>query len=193
VIDVFPFGAEIAMVSAAKKIRIAPRERRSDKMGEIIPSRKRHHSDYHKVEDDIEFLIDVKRPKLCSTDSSEDRSSPDILMQIKDIDLDSNKKPNKEELKVKNMVVNDSKTVSAKKAEKVSEDTREMNRRSPNGFLLPDPLPKGEVLTDTIKQQWVLGKAIGVGGFGELYLASYRSPDGKSSPEKFVVKVKIIR
>ena len=178
-------------------------------MGEIIPSRKRHHSDYHKVEDDIEFLIDVKRPKLCSTDSSEDRSSPDILMQIKDIDLDSNKKPNKEELNVKKMEVDDSKTVPAKKVEKVSEDNREMNRRSPNGFLLPDPLPKGEVLTDTIKQvmftaykkvnsilipqQWVLGKAIGVGGFGELYLASYRSPDGKSSPEKFVVKVKIIR
>lgn len=188
-IDVSPFDAEVAMVSAAKKIRITPSERKSNKMGEIIPSRKRHHSDYHKVEDDIEFLIDVKRPKLCSTDSSEDRSSPDILMQIKDIDLDSNKKPNKEELKVKKMVVNDSKTVPAKKVDKVSEDNREMNRRSPNGFLLPDPLPKGEVLTDTIKQQWVLGKAIGVGGFGELYLASYRSPDGKSSPEKFVVKV----
>ena len=76
---------------------------------------------------------------------------------------------------------------------KVSEDNREMNRRSPNGFLLPDPLPRGEVLTDTIKQKWVLGKPIGVGGFGELYLASYQSKDGKTSPEKFVIKVRNIK
>ena len=45
------------------------------------------------------------------------------------------------------------------------------------------------MLTDTIKQQWVLGKPIGVGGFGELYMASFKSPDGALSPEKFVVKV----
>ena len=31
-------------------------------------------------------------------------------------------------------------------------DERETNRRSPNGFLLPDPLPKGEVLADSTKQ-----------------------------------------
>jgi hypothetical protein len=29
-------------------------------------------------------------------------------------------------------------------------DNREKNRRSPNGFLLPDPLPQGEVLRDTL-------------------------------------------
>jgi len=178
------------MVSAAKRIRISPSQRRSNKMGEIIKSRKRHHSDYHKVEDDIEFLIDVKRPKLCSNDSSEDRSSPDILMQIKDINLDTTKagkvkKPSGQ----KKMVEKKSPAPPKKTEEKVTEDTREMNRRSPNGFLLPDPLPKGETLTDTIKQKWILGKAIGVGGFGELYLASFLSPDGKTSPEKFVVKV----
>jgi len=178
------------MVSAAKRIRITPNQTRSNKMGEIIKSRKRHHSDYHQVEDDIEFLIDVKRPKLCSTDSSEDRSSPDILLQIKDINLDTTKagkvkKPSGQ----KKMVEKKSPAPPKKTEEKVTEDTREMNRRSPNGFLLPDPLPKGETLTDTIKQKWILGKAIGVGGFGELYLASFLSPDGKTSPEKFVVKV----
>ena len=31
------------------------------------------------------------------------------------------------------------------------EDTREMNRRSPNGFLLPDPLPRGERLQDSVR------------------------------------------
>ena len=36
--------------------------------------------------------------------------------------------------------------------EEEEEDTRQMNRKSPNGFLLPDPLPRGEVLTDSKKQ-----------------------------------------
>jgi len=178
------------MVSAAKRIRITPNTRRSNKMGEIVKSRKRQNSDYQKMEDDIEFLIDVKRPKLCSTDASEDRSSPDILMQIKDIDLDSAKGEVEVKSTGEKKAEGNKKGAPAKKTEeKVTEDTREMNRRSPNGFLLPDPLPKGETLTDTIKQKWVLGKAIGVGGFGELYLAAFLSPDGKTSPEKFVVKV----
>lgn len=68
------------------------------------------------------------------------------------------------------------------------EDTREFNRRSPNGFLLPDPIPRGELLTDSMKQTWVLGRSIGVGGFGELYLAACRS-QGKLSPEHFVIKI----
>jgi vaccinia related kinase len=152
-------------------------------MGEILRTRKRHRSDYLKVEDDIEFLVANKRAKVCEDDSSEDRSSPDIMEQIKDIKLDSDEeKPVKVE--TKNIQLE-----ATKPDEKPTEDTREINRRSPNGFLLPDPLPRGEVLTDTIKQQWVLGKPIGVGGFGELYVASFRNPDGKLSPEKFVVKV----
>ena len=39
------------------------------------------------VEDDIEFLVVNKKAKLCEDDSSEDRSSPDIMEQIKDIKL----------------------------------------------------------------------------------------------------------
>jgi len=94
-------------------------------------------------------------------------------------------------VKAKNLKIDIAKANEQNKenATKDSEDNREFSRRSPNGFLLPDPLPRGEVLTDTIKQQWILGKAIGVGGFGELYLAAYRSTDGKTSPEKFVIKV----
>lgn len=155
-------------------------------MGEIR-SRKRHRSDYMKVEDDIEFLIGSKRPKLMSDDnSSEDRDSPDIMKQIRNINLSSESKQS-----MKNIETNTTKVVEKKSVspEKVTEDTREQNRRSPNGFLLPDPLPRGEVLTDTIRQQWVLGKPIGVGGFGELYMAAFKSPDGALSPEKFVVKV----
>ena len=38
-------------------------------------------------------------------------------------------------------------------------------------------------------KEWVLGKAIGVGGFGELYLASAKLPDGQLSPKNYVIKV----
>lgn len=44
-------------------------------------------------------------------------------------------------------------------------------RIAPNGYRLPDPLPHGEVLTDSLKKQWVVGDVIGCGGFGEIYTA----------------------
>jgi len=37
------------------------------------------------------------------------------------------------------------------------------------GYLMPDPISAGEILTDMSKGQWILGKSIGVGGFGEVY------------------------
>ncbi|XP_063774272.1 serine/threonine-protein kinase VRK2 [Pseudophryne corroboree] len=37
---------------------------------------------------------------------------------------------------------------------------------------LPDPLPEGLILTDTNKKSWKLGKIIGQGGFGVIYMAS---------------------
>lgn len=44
-------------------------------------------------------------------------------------------------------------------------------RIAANGYRLPDPLPSGEVLTDSVKKLWVVGDVIGCGGFGEIYLA----------------------
>ncbi|XP_040849349.1 serine/threonine-protein kinase VRK2 isoform X3 [Ochotona curzoniae] len=38
-------------------------------------------------------------------------------------------------------------------------------------YKLPVPLPEGKVLDDTEGKQWVLGKKIGSGGFGLVYLA----------------------
>ncbi|XP_013370122.1 PREDICTED: serine/threonine-protein kinase VRK2 [Chinchilla lanigera] len=38
-------------------------------------------------------------------------------------------------------------------------------------YKLPVPLPEGKVLDDTEGKQWVLGKMIGSGGFGLIYLA----------------------
>lgn len=51
-------------------------------------------------------------------------------------------------------------------------------RIAENGYRLPDPLPAGLVLTDSRKRQWLLGKSIGCGGFGEIYCA-------KELPESF--------
>ncbi|XP_072755699.1 serine/threonine-protein kinase VRK1 [Anoplolepis gracilipes] len=44
--------------------------------------------------------------------------------------------------------------------------------RKKGGYLMPDPIPAGEILTDMCKGQWILGKSIGVGGFGEVYSAA---------------------
>jgi len=162
------------MVSAARrKLRI--REHGSDPKNiknQPLKSRKRNRSDYQQVEDDIQFLVETKRPKLNIDDSSDDGSSKQSTPSPPTSNNDNNRP-----------------TRPMEPETNFSEDNREVNRRSPNGFLLPDPLPRGEILTDTIKQEWVLGKPIGVGGFGELYLAAFKGPEGKISAEKYVIKV----
>lgn len=40
-------------------------------------------------------------------------------------------------------------------------------------YKLPDPISVGEILTDMAKKQWILGKSIGIGGFGEIYSGIY--------------------
>ena len=65
-------------------------------------------------------------------------------------------------------------------------------RRSPNGYILPDPLPAGLIVTDLQKGQWRIGKSVGLGGFGEIYSATSWNGDGQGfepSTENFVVKV----
>lgn len=42
-------------------------------------------------------------------------------------------------------------------------------KKKVNGYEMPEPIPKGEVLTDIGKQRWIIGTSIGVGGFGEIY------------------------
>mgnify|MGYP001234711207 CR=1 FL=1 len=46
-------------------------------------------------------------------------------------------------------------------------------RRSPNGYILPDPLPENLIVTDLRKQKWKIGKSVGLGGFGEIYSAAF--------------------
>ncbi|XP_075209677.1 LOW QUALITY PROTEIN: serine/threonine-protein kinase VRK1 [Chanos chanos] len=60
---------------------------------------------------------------------------------------------------------------------------------APKKNTLPAPLPDGWILTDTEKKKWRLGKIIGKGGFGLIYLASQcvDAPVGENS--NFVIKV----
>ena len=174
------------MVSAARRklrIRDVGSEPKNNK-NQTVKSRKRNRGDYQQVEDDIQFLVATKRPKLNIDDSSDDGSSKQSTPSPPTSNNDSNRptRPFDPQPQPESNVSSES---------KVSDDTREFNRRSPNGFLLPDPLPRGEILTDTIKQEWVLGKPIGMGGFGELYLAAFKGPDGKISAEKYVIKVSL--
>ncbi|CAL4246919.1 unnamed protein product, partial [Meganyctiphanes norvegica] len=45
-------------------------------------------------------------------------------------------------------------------------------RVAAKGFRLPDSIQAGEVLTDMNNKQWKMGRRIGTGGFGVIYLAS---------------------
>lgn len=62
-------------------------------------------------------------------------------------------------------------------------------RFASNGVRLPDPIREGELLTDIAKKTWRLGRSVGLGGFGEIYLASddTRKPVGQDA--KYVIKV----
>ncbi|XP_053477394.1 serine/threonine-protein kinase VRK2 [Ictalurus furcatus] len=60
---------------------------------------------------------------------------------------------------------------------------------SPKKKALPCPLPEGWILTDTEKRKWRLGKIIGKGGFGLIYLASDRVESPVTEDTNYVIKV----
>ena len=45
-------------------------------------------------------------------------------------------------------------------------------KKTANGYRMPEHLDPGTQLTDLAKKQWTLGKTVGTGGFGEIYLAT---------------------
>ncbi|KAM9344734.1 serine/threonine-protein kinase VRK1-like isoform 1-T2 [Symphorus nematophorus] len=59
----------------------------------------------------------------------------------------------------------------------------------PKKSALPKPLPEGFILTDTEKKKWRLGKIIGQGGFGLIYLASQDVDRPVATDTHFVIKV----
>jgi len=62
-----------------------------------------------------------------------------------------------------------------------------MPPRRSEKYKLPVPLPEGKVLDDTEGKQWMLGKMIGSGGFGLIYLAFPANKPDKDA--RHVVKV----
>ncbi|XP_030603743.1 serine/threonine-protein kinase VRK2 isoform X2 [Archocentrus centrarchus] len=59
----------------------------------------------------------------------------------------------------------------------------------PRKSVLPKPLPDSFILTDTEKKKWRLGKIIGQGGFGLIYLASQDIERPVAADTNFVIKV----
>ena len=62
-------------------------------------------------------------------------------------------------------------------------------RLAANGNVLPDPISEGEILIDIARNQWKLGRSLGIGGFGEVYLASSNAYEPVGSDADHVVKV----
>ncbi|XP_014912732.1 serine/threonine-protein kinase VRK2 isoform X1 [Poecilia latipinna] len=60
---------------------------------------------------------------------------------------------------------------------------------APRKRALPRPLPDDFILTDSEKKKWRLGKIIGQGGFGLIYLASQDVSKPVPSDTDFVIKV----
>ncbi|TSV68137.1 Serine/threonine-protein kinase VRK1 [Bagarius yarrelli] len=61
--------------------------------------------------------------------------------------------------------------------------------RGPAKRKLAEEFPPGEVLTDTAKKSWKLGKPVGQGGFGLLYLANDNTSKAVGDDAPFVIKV----
>ncbi|KAM3931648.1 serine/threonine-protein kinase VRK2 isoform 2-T4 [Leptodactylus fuscus] len=59
----------------------------------------------------------------------------------------------------------------------------------PRKSKLPAPLPEGLILTDTSKKSWRLGKKLGQGGFGLIYLASPDCDKTVRDDAAYVIKV----
>merc|ERR1712083_373735 len=122
------------------------------------------------VDSDSEVVFNVPQAKKLKTD-------PEVIEGIPNIEPKSQLKLNIEAAKTLGQSV-----LQGESAEEIKP------RRSPNGYLLSDPLPQGLVLKDLRKKTWKLGKSIGLGGFGEIYAAALLY--GKTlSEEDYVVKV----
>ncbi|XP_071447281.1 serine/threonine-protein kinase VRK1-like isoform X2 [Hetaerina americana] len=76
-----------------------------------------------------------------------------------------------------------------KLSEQEMEEECKKKRIAPNGFRLPYPIRDGEVLTDIKDKKWRIGKSVGLGGFGEIYLASDEIHKPVTQDASYVVKI----
>lgn len=57
-----------------------------------------------------------------------------------------------------------------------------------NGYVMPEKIPLGEILTDLNKISYKIGPSIGAGGFGEIYSAT-KAENVKPENYEYVVKI----
>jgi len=62
-------------------------------------------------------------------------------------------------------------------------------KKTASGYKMPEHLPEGTRLKDLMKKEWTLGSSIGVGGFGEIYLAAEGTSKPTKDNAKHVVKI----
>ena len=114
---------------------------------------KRQNAEYKNIDDDdeIAFVVDKKRARFESGDSNQSDVS-----EGSDVSSMSRQLSAEEQLWI---AMNSPWDCLDEDCED-EEDTRQVNRRSPNGFMLPDPIPKGEILTDTKNQASILTQTL---------------------------------
>ncbi|CAG7836036.1 unnamed protein product [Allacma fusca] len=62
-------------------------------------------------------------------------------------------------------------------------------KRGGKVYSRPEPIASGEVLTDICGKRWKIGKSVGVGGFGEIYLASDETGRAVTDKANYVIKI----
>lgn len=91
--------------------------------------------------------------------------------------------PPKRRRPTKDSLVESDGASNSKPVPKKSRAAKQTNKRS-----MPKPIPAGTTLTDLLKKQWVLGKSVGKGGFGEIYQATVKGRESAKDP-RYVIKV----
>lgn len=78
-----------------------------------------------------------------------------------------------------------------KRAKRANPDKPKTARKPPGGsnHKLVPVMPEGSILTDLMKKQWKLGKPVGSGGFGMIYLTQQNSSSPVKEAAEFVMKL----
>ena len=83
--------------------------------------------------------------------------------------------------------VNTAKSDKSDNSTKSKKDSKQASKKAQYGCQLAPRLPQGIKLVDVRRQEWRLGKAIGSGGFGDIYLCNKEESCDENSD--FVVKL----
>lgn len=69
------------------------------------------------------------------------------------------------------------------------EPASQKKRLNTSSTYNPVIIKEGEILTDITKKQWRVGKSVGAGGFGEIYLVSSDITKPVSQDAMYAVKI----